>query len=148
MSDGGLDQIEADYLLKLEKYCFETAAYPLPDFGGKLTVPLFSSDKKEAFILDIYKGRIDLSRERYQTRARNIIILARLDFGSPHRNPDGEEIGVPHLHLYREGYGDKWAYPVPEAHFPNLNDHWEALMSFMDFCAIVKKPNLNQGLFS
>jgi hypothetical protein len=37
----------------------------------------------------------------------------RLDLdGPPHRNPDDEEIPWPHLHVYREGYGDKWASPA------------------------------------
>ncbi|KJU85379.1 prophage protein [Candidatus Magnetobacterium bavaricum] len=40
------------------------------------------------------------------------IILLRLCFGGhPHRNPDDTEISSPHLHRYREGYADKWAYP-------------------------------------
>jgi hypothetical protein len=37
-----------------------------------------------------------------------MVVLVRLDLGgAPHRNPFDEEIGVPHLHLYREGFGDK-----------------------------------------
>lgn len=75
------------------------------------------------------------------------MILARLDFGgAPHRNPDGEEIGSPHLHLYREGYGDKWAFPVPDHHFANPNDPWLALQDFMRFCNIVEPPVIRQGL--
>lgn len=43
----------------------------------------------------------------FMLRARQIYSFARLDFNSPHRNSDGLEMGVPHLHLYKEGYGDK-----------------------------------------
>ena len=71
-------------------------------------------DGREEFLLDIRRARIDLAKGTYQNRGREVVILARLDFGgAPHRNPDGEEIGSPHIHLYREGFGDKWAFPIP-----------------------------------
>jgi hypothetical protein len=76
-------------------------------------------------------------------------VLVRLDFGgAPHRNPDGEEIGSPHLHLYREGYGDKWAVPVPEDRFENLSDPWQTLEDFMRYCNVVQSPMIRRGLFT
>jgi hypothetical protein len=66
-------------------------------------------------------ARIDLIKGTYQNRARYVVVLVRLDFGGkPHRNPDGEEIASPHLHIYREGVGDKWAYPVTADRFANI----------------------------
>ncbi|HEY7442131.1 MAG TPA: hypothetical protein VH701_06920 [Vicinamibacterales bacterium] len=35
------------------------------------------------------------------------------EYGAPHRNPDDEEIPCPHLHLYREGYGDSLGDAAP-----------------------------------
>lgn len=64
-------------------------------------------------MLDVKRRKVTLAAT-YQTRARESIVLARLDFDAKHRNPDGTVVGVPHLHLYREGYGDKFAYEVPE----------------------------------
>ena len=76
-------------------------------------------------------------------------ILARLDFGgATHRNPDGEEIGSPHLHLYREGFGDKWAFPVPSDSFADLEDPWRTLEDFMQFCNIIEPPVIRRGLFT
>ena len=75
-------------------------------------------------------------------------MLVRLDFNSPHRNPDDSEIGVPHLHIYREGYADKWAYLVPEGMLKNSNDAWQVLQDFMGYCHIVEAPNIVRGLFS
>ena len=78
-----------------------------------------------------------------------MIILVRLDFGGPpHRNPDGEEIGCPHLHTYREGYGDKWAAEVPTDKFSDLSDLWTTLGDFMTLCNVVKPPNFVRGLFT
>lgn len=143
-----LTQQEADALLALEKHYVGTDRFTFPDLGGALRVPLHSVNLREEFSLDITRSRIYLEKNTYQTRARKAAILARLDFGgAPHRNPDGEEIGSPHLHLYREGYGDKWAAPLPDA-FSGITDAQEFLSIFMDYCRVVKKPVIGRGLFS
>jgi hypothetical protein len=119
--------------------------YPL---GGKVTVPLISENKRENFLLDISRGRIELKKGTYQTRARQIIILVRLDFGGPaHRNPDDEEIPCPHLHVYREGYGDKWATLIRFEDFPNIADPWTTLDDFFRYCHITKPPLFRRGIF-
>ena len=110
---------------------------------------LTSTDGRESFLLDVRRARIDLAKGTYQNRGRQVVVLARLDFGGgPHRNPDGEEIGSTHLHLYREGYGDKWAYQVPAVHFSHLSDPWLTLGDFMRFCNILEPPNIRRGLFT
>ncbi|MDG6271690.1 DUF6978 family protein [Glaesserella parasuis] len=84
----------------------------------------------------------------FQTRARKAIVLVRLDIeGPPHRNPDGEEIICPHIHLYREGYGDKWAYPLPDELKSVLDRPYELLDKFMDYCHIIGKPMIQRELF-
>ena len=117
--------------------------------GAGSRVPLTSTDGRESFLLDVRRARIDLAKGTYQNRGRQVVVLARLDFGGgPHRNPDGEEIGSTHLHLYREGYGDKWAYQVPATHFSHLSDPWLTLGDFMRFCNGVEPPNIRRGLFT
>lgn len=84
----------------------------------------------------------------YQNRARQVIPLARLDLnGPPHRNPDGSELPCPHLHLYREGYGTKWAIPVPTNDFTDLTDIWTSFSDFMRYCNITK-PLTSKEIFS
>ena len=148
MMDASLTQADADELLKMEKHRADTTRREYPDFGGKVAVPLTSADRREQFSLDLYRARIGLRKRTFQNRGRQVAILARLDFGTPHRNPDGKEIGSPHLHLYREGAGDKWAFPVPPASFPNLGDPQLTLEDFMRFCNIVTPPVIHWGLFS
>lgn len=147
MADINLTQSEADFLLKMEKCSINENSLDLPDLGGSLSVPLTSPDKKENFVLDVSKGRIDIKRQKFQNRTRDAIILARLDLNNPHRNPDGQEIGTPHLHLYKEGFNDKWAYELPEV-FKDTSDFWQTLQDFMKFCNVIKSPNFNKGLFS
>jgi hypothetical protein len=117
--------------------------------GDSLVLPLQSSDKREQFLLDISRGRIDLLRGKYQNRARQVIVLVRLDFGGrPHRNPDDQELPCPHLHIYKEGYGDKWAIPIPVDQFSRLSDLHGTLEDFMQFCNITHPPHINRGLFT
>jgi hypothetical protein len=149
MSVSSLSQADADFLLALQKQRFDDTAYEFPGLGGSIRIPLVSSDQREHFYLDVAKGSINLAKGKYQARARQSLILARLDFGgAPHRNPDDEEVACPHLHVYREGYGDKWAFPVPEDKFPNLGDNWGLLSDFMSFVNIVHPPIINRGLFT
>lgn len=77
-----------------------------------------------------------------------MVVLARLDFGAPHRNPDDTEVGVPHLHLYREGFHDKWAHPVPDGMLSNPVDAWQCLLDFMRFCNVAEAPRITRGLFT
>lgn len=148
MTDISLTQADAEALLAMEKHKAEDTAYEYPALGGSVRVPLHSPDKRENFFLDITRSHIKLSKGTYQNRARGVVILARLDFdGPPHRNPDDEEVPSPHLHLYREGYGDRWAMPLPAERFTNPGDPWMMLVEFMQFVNVTVLPDIQRGLF-
>ena len=110
-------------------------------------MPLQSKDSKEKFVLDANSSRICLYKLTLQNRTRETIILCRLDLGTPHRNPDGKEVGSPHIHIYKEGFDDKWAYPLPNDIFINTDNKWGLLMDFMKYCHVVDAPNFQRGLF-
>lgn len=148
MSETDLSQLEADTLIKMPKVpaTDETYEYPLV---GNLSIPLVSEDRREGFYLDIWRSGIALGKGRYQNRARNVVVLLRLDFGgAPHRNPDGTELPCPHLHIYREGFADKWAVSLPTDKFGNIADVWQSLSDFMAYCTLVKRPRINRGLYT
>lgn len=144
-----ISQDEADALLAMDKHRTSDERFDLPDMGGGLIVPLVSADGAEHFHLDVSRSRMNLAKGKFQNRARTTMVLARIDIGgAPHRNPDGEEIACPHIHLYREGYGVRWAFAVPTDRFTSLSDHWQTLNEFMQFCNITLPPLFNRGLFS
>ena len=146
MAEDSISQADAETLLHMDKMPLNDESFAFPDLGGRIEVPLVSIDHRELFSLDINRKRISL-KTGFQTRGRHALILARLDFASPHRNPDGTEVGVPHLHLYREGFGDRWATALPEGLLSDPDDAWQVLNDFMAYCCVVQKPNLVRSLF-
>lgn len=148
MSILDLTQHEADALFSIEKHCVDDTQYIFPGLGGALRIPLISADRKEEFILDITRGRIDLKKNTFQNRARKAIVLVRVDIEGPsHPNPDGEVIPCPHIHLYREGFALKWAHPIPST-FNDPSDVWDTLNRFQTYCNISKPPNIQRELFT
>lgn len=149
MADINLTQAEADALIAMEKHRVNEDRSDFPMGGKSLVLPLQSSDRREHFLLDLSRGRIDLLKVKMQNRGRQVVVLVRLDLGgAPHRNPDDEEMSAPHLHVYREGYGDKWAVPVPVGRFSNIRDTWATLEDFLRFCNITQPPHIERGLFT
>lgn len=141
MTDIVLSQSEAMTLIDIRKFKADENQWQYPD-SGSICVPLASELPHENFLLDIRQGRVILAQGTHQNRVRQSIVLIRLDFGGPpHPNPDGEVIACPHIHVYREGFADKWAAPLP----PNFSDQCsrEALLrDFMTHCHIDPPPNI------
>ena len=149
MADINLTQDEADKLMAMEKRAVDKENRDFPGPGDKIAIPLASLDKRESFMLDVTRSQIKLSKATYQNRARTAIILMRLDLaGPPHTNPDGVEIPCPHLHTYREGYGDKWATPAPSSAYTNTADLFATFETFMQQCNVTHPPKIQMGLFS
>lgn len=149
MAGSHLTQPEADALIALDKISENGDVHDYPDLGGSLRIPLTCKRDKESFMLDITRGRIELRRGSFQNRARQNIVLVRLDIsGGKHRNPDGELVPCPHIHIYREDFGTKWAKSVDLDLFSNIEDQWQLLQDFMKFCNITDPPTILNGLFT
>ena len=147
MAQSDLTQAEANALIALEKHRTNEQDWDFPMGGESISVPLQSADRREQFLLDMSRGRIDLRKVKMQNRGRQVVVLVRLDLGGPpHRNPDGVEIGTPHIHIYREGYGDKWAFPL-SADFRNVADLSTTLDDFFRYCNVTQPPLIHRGLF-
>lgn len=155
-----LTQSEADALTAMPKKRADDESYSFPHSGQVLSVPIISDDGREPFLLDLYRGRIRLTKCTFQERYRKTIVLVRLDIdGRPHTNPEvssvpvsylgphnGQTIQCPHLHLYVEGFNDTWAIPVPIDRFPQTDDLYRTLDDFFCYCNIAEPPIIQRGL--
>jgi hypothetical protein len=65
----------------VEKQCVDDKRLVFPGPGERLAVSLTSLDKRESFMLDVTRAQIKLTKATYQNRARQVIILMRLDLG-------------------------------------------------------------------
>lgn len=144
-----LSQSEADALMSIEKHAVLGVTYRFPAKGERLSIPLLAADEKENFHVDINRRSLALYKCTFNGRARGNLILARLDLnGSPHRNPDGVEINCPHLHLYREGFGDKWAFPLPDGVFSDLANLTTVCQDFLIYFKVVSPPQIISDLLT
>lgn len=147
-----LEQVTADELIRCDKEIIEKDII-FPKQNDILILNLICINSSEKLLLDINrKGTFKLTRCTYQNRYQTNAQLVRLDIDTkPHRNPDHEVISPTHIHIYKEGYGDSWAYPlnnIPDMEyniFTNTSNLVETFMDFCMFCNISKIPSI-QGV--
>ena len=143
-----LTQVEADYLMQLEKKF--TSDDPLILGAGplKFARTLISGDGRERFLLDVHRGRLSLKKYTFQERVRVIIPLVRVDIGETlrHTNPDGTLIEGSHIHIYREGYDVKFASPLDGFPFRAPDDMIITFEDFARFCNITMIPPITGRL--
>jgi len=141
-----LTQPEADQLILMSKHFVRPPASITIPTGADDTYELASADDREKFLLDVWRGTFRLTKLKFQNRARTVVVLVRLDVdGAPHTNPDGQKLSGTHLHLFKEGYEDRWAYPVDPMVFRLLRDPGATLQDFCAFCKIESPPPI-QGV--
>ncbi len=146
MNDFILSQEQADYYLSIRKIRAEDRYYDIEKALAKekrFQVPLKAREVKDnSFFLDISQKKIILKVKCQFRSVKQNVILARLDLYGVHRNPDGTEIEAPHLHIYKEGFGDKIAVKVPEGMLKNIDDPMQVIHDF-----IMKYNIEEEGLF-
>lgn len=142
-----LTQMEADSLIAMPKLLEERGSLNFPPPGDKYSWPASSVDGRERFLMDVNRGRLQLVKCTYQERFRMTEILIRVDVGGPpHRNPDGVVVHCPHIHVYREGYADKWAEPLPAERFGDPADLVRTFRDFLQFCNVQDVPLIQASL--
>jgi hypothetical protein len=151
-----LTQADADALLILPK-AFEASVMQI-DFprmqAFAIVYPLEGLGRREAFLLDLERGNRKRARLKFQTRARKVYILARIDIdGKPHTNPPGaphrpgERFTGPHIHLYRAGFEDRVAFhpaEVPGFALPAVQDDVGWLVAFLRLCNVATVPPIQE----
>jgi hypothetical protein len=136
-----LTQAEADQFMLMVKHFLQPPSYISIPPGTDETFELAGPDNRELFKLDVWRGTIRLSKLRYQNRVRAAIVLVRLDIdGAPHTNPDGKRLPGTHLHIFKEGYDDKWAYRIDNTLFSMIQDPATTFGEFCAFCHIESPP--------
>jgi len=143
-----MTQGEYDYLMNLEK-SFEDPLTPI-NIGPnpiKWTREIVCTQEHESFVLDFYKGSLELSRYTFNKRYRQTLIMLRYDNEGRHTNPDGISFDGRHVHLYREGYNDKFAFPVEEIGIFTDAPVEVVFNKIMSYCKIRRYPSIQFRIF-
>lgn len=107
-----LSQSEFDYLMNQEKRFEDESTILLGPAPLQWSKKIQSTSTKDTFSLDFYRGTFRLEKYTYNHRFKQTTVLMRFDSYGEHSNPDGERISGHHVHIYKEGFGDKFAYPA------------------------------------
>lgn len=143
-----LIQAEYDYLMAQDK-AFEDSVSPIQLGPAPInwTRQINSLVNKEIFMLDFYRGSFELSKYTLNKRYRQTVILLRYDNGGRHTNPDGISFDGSHVHLYREGFGEKFAFPVVEVGVSNTDAMEIVFGKIMQYCNVKKIPTIEVPMF-
>ena len=117
-----------------------------PTMGSAVLLEATDLDEREQFKFDIQRrGMKKAGKCTFQERYHQTEILVRVDIdGPPHDNPDGETIPCPHLHIYREGYADRWAVPLPIDAFSDPTNLELTLRHFLKYCHVESIPQVQR----
>lgn len=143
-----ITQAEYDLLMGQDK-SFEDLITPIQLGPAPLqwVRQINSITSKEDFLLDFYRGSFELSKYTINKRYRQTVILLRYDNSGRHTNPDGVLFDGPHVHLYREGYNDKFAFPVSEVNVNHTDTMEEVFKKILHFCNIKQVPTIEVPMF-
>ncbi|GMO54268.1 MAG: hypothetical protein Ta2C_07290 [Candidatus Endomicrobiellum trichonymphae] len=148
MPEINLTQKEADRLIAVQKTIVpQVRRIDVPSPSQHIHIPVKSVDKKEEFIIDFSRKSIKIQKTTKQLRLREVVILLRLDINAaPHRNPDNTELENSHLHVYREGFSDKYAIDVPKDKFSDIDNLEQTFIDFLEYCNIEKIPPMQLSI--
>lgn len=141
-----LTQNEADDLIKVLKIFQKQHRYiQIPNSKQSLQLDLQSTESQhDKFIIDVNrKGQYNLKKCTFQTRYKKTTQLLRIDIEGPaHQNPDGNDVPCPHIHIYKEGYQLKWAYPINQHIQTDTSDLVQVLIDFLQYNNVQKDNNI------
>ena len=139
-----LTDAEAKFLIELEKIATDRRI-DIPDDSKKEHLNLASAEEQNDNIMRIYikRGRRNINKCSFNVVYNKSIILLRLDIepGRIHQNPDGRDVPNPHLHIYREGYDDRYAIPAPEC-FVDTSNLAQALYDLLGYSNVINRDEV------
>ena len=143
-----ITQAEYNFLIKQEKvFDNQLTSIQLGPAPIHWMRQINSLTTKDIFFLDFYRGSFELSKYTINKRYRQTIIMLRYDNAGRHTNPDGVLFEGRHIHLYREGYNDKFAFSVSEIGITDVNGMEIVFNKIMQFCNVIKFPSIEVPMF-
>lgn len=131
-----LTQEEFGFLMGLEKEFEDKSTIFLGPAPLQWSRRLKSTATNDTFLLDFYRGSFKIQKYTYNHRYRQTLAVFRFDSFGTHTNPDGEKLTGFHVHLYKEGFGDKFAYPASKFGIEETDPMEVVLQKFLVYCKV------------
>ncbi|HJP19265.1 MAG: hypothetical protein CMI57_00350 [Parcubacteria group bacterium] len=145
-----ITQEEFKYLIGLKKEFKEKDEILLGPSPMTWSRDLNSLNSKDTFIVDFYRGSIEIKKYTFNKRHRTSIVMLRYDSQGRHTNPPGTDersFDGPHVHIYREGFDAQWAFPISELSLAEDKNMEEVLRKIFNYCNIINYPVIKRSLF-
>jgi len=143
-----LTQAEYDFIMSQDKFFDDpVSTIHLGPAPIQWVRQINSAFKTEIYLLDFYRGSFELTKYTINKRYKQTIILLRYDSDGRHTNPDGEKFEGAHIHLYKEGYNDKYAFSVSKIGLVETDGMEVVFNKIMHFCNIKKIPYIEMSMF-
>lgn len=135
---------EAKFLIELEKVAMEKLVN-IPCGKNKEHIDLASAEERMDNIMRVFirRGKINANKCSFNVVYNKSITLIRLDIeaGRVHTNPDGKDVPSNHLHIYREGYDDRFAFPLPEC-FTDPENLAKTLYDLLGYSNVINRDDV------
>lgn len=141
MSDK-IPQAEAERLLKMLKHSL-AAAITFPLKGETETFEVIGDNKKDAFVIHIYRGNKNKLKYNFGAQIKNkgiLLLELHISPSNVHTNPDGEKIKGNHWHIYSEQYDRRFAYQAEKI---ESDKFVENTLAFLDRFQVLDKPEIH-----
>jgi len=142
-----ISQLEFEFLMGQNKKFKTDEEIEVGPAPLKWTRELNSLESQDAFLVDYSRGKIQLLKFTLNKRFRQTICLLRLDTIGRHTNPDGTLFDGPHIHIYRDGYDDKFAFPIETVGIKDPTNICNTIKEFLEFCNIRNIPPIQNSTY-
>lgn len=133
-----IQQSRANELIKVKKTFLDKSKIIVNKPIQEKRELISTSNVEDKFYFHISQKAIEFGCYRTCTRYFSIpLVRLCIDSDQVHENPDGKIIRGSHIHMYKEGHFDKFAYPLSEYGFTNENII-PVLEQFFEICNIEK----------
>lgn len=131
-----LTQAEFDHLMRLEKEFEDKTTIFLGPAPLQWSRKIKSITSNDTFSLDFYRGTFKIQKYTYNHRYKQTLVIFRFDSYGTHTNPDGVQLTGFHVHIYKEGFGDKFAYPASEFGIEETDSMVTILHKVLLYCKV------------
>lgn len=107
---------------------------------------ILSLETRDIFILDYHRGQINIEKYSYNKRFRTNIVLLRICSHGRHHNPDGSLLVGMHVHIYKDQFDDRTAFPITVLGIDSTANRDEVLIALLKFCNVENIPTIQNSL--